>query len=428
MTLKETNCTVASSERISDRSDLLPSDKTMERSGPLAEATPPGRPIYRSGTREGGLGRIRTVRLKAFGLGAGRIVATVFICAGALLAVIVIWDFYITSPWTRDGRVRVQVASIAPQVSGQITRVNVVDNQYVHKGDVLYVIDPFDFKRALDQARAQLMARAADLQVKQLQARRRQALTDLAVTVEEKQLMAGAATQADGAFQTAQTQVQQAEINLSRTEIRSPVNGYVTNLLMRVGDYAHAGMTDASIIDAESYWIDGYFEETKLAHICVGARAEAHLLGYDEPVLGRVESITRGISVSDASPSTQGLPNVDPVYTWVRLAQRVPVRLKITHVPPGIPLVSGLTATVTIKESQGVGGNWFSNRMNELRDRWYDRTRGIHPKAECLASPTAVGPAASLATPEPSKPLTSEEINPGLAPGLVTPPHAEAVR
>jgi multidrug resistance efflux pump len=428
MTLNETTSTVASNERISDRSVVLPSGKTTERSGTSADASPPAPPIYRSGPRETGLSRIRTVRLRAFGLAAGRIFATVFICAGAVLAVVVIWDFYITSPWTRDGRVRVQVASIAPQVSGQITRVNVVDNQYVHKGDLLYVIDPFDFKSALDQARAQLMAKAADLQVKQLQARRRQALTDLAATVEEKQLMAGAATQADGAFQAAQTQVQQAEINLNRTEIRSPVNGYVTNLLMRVGDYAHAGITDASIIDADSYWIDGYFEETKLARICVGARAEAHLLGYDRPVLGRVESITRGISVSDASPSTQGLPNVDPVYTWVRLAQRVPVRLKITYVPPEIPLVSGLTATVTIKEDQRVGGNSFSNRMNELRDRWHDRTRGNHPKAECLAGPTAVEPAASLATPEPSKPLTSEEINPGLAPGLVTPPYAEAVR
>ena len=428
MTLNETTCTAASSERISDRSGLLASDRTTEPSEPLAAAAPSAQPMHRRSVREAELGRIRTDRLKVFGLSAGRIVATVFIFASALIAVVVIWDFYVTSPWTRDGRVRVQVASIAPQVSGQITRVNVVDNQYVHKGDVLYAIDPFDFKSALDQSRAQLMAKAADLQVKQLQARRRQALTDLAATVEEKQLMAGAATQADGAFQAAQVQVQQAEISLSRTEIRSPVNGYVTNLLMRVGDYAHAGMTNASVIDADSYWIDGYFEETKLAHICVGALAEAHLLGYDDPVLGRVESITRGISVSNASPSTQGLPNVDPVYTWVRLAQRVPVRLKITHIPSGVPLISGLTATVTIKENQDMGGNWFSNRMNALRDHWYDRTRGIHPKAGCLADPSVAGPAASLTTPEPSMSLTSEEINPGLAPGLITPPRAEAVR
>jgi RND family efflux transporter MFP subunit len=427
MTLNETTRAVSSGEHGVGRSDLLPSDNTMERAEPLGEVMPSDGPARRCHAREATLGHIRTKRITAFALGAGRIVATVLICAGAFLAVVVIWDFYISAPWTRDGRVRVQVASIAPQVSGQITRVNIVDNQYVHKGDVLYIIDPFDFKSALDQARAQLMTKAADLQVKQLQARRRQALTDLAATVEEKQLMAGAATQADGAFQAAQAQVQQAEVNLSRTEIRSPVNGYVTNLLMRVGDYAHAGITNAAIIDADSYWIDGYFEETKLSHICVGAAAEAQLLGYDEPVLGRVESVTRGISVSDASPSTQGLPNVDPIYTWVRLAQRVPVRLKITNVPPGVPLVSGLTATVTIKEGESTGENWFSNRMMGLRGHWYGRWPGSHPKTECLAVAGFVAPAASLTTPEPSRMLTTEEINPGLAPGLVTPPRAEAV-
>src|SRR5260221_2676525 len=93
---------------------------------------------------------------------------------------------------------------------------------------------------------------------------------------------------------------------------------------MRVGDYAHAGTTNISVIDADSYWIDGYFEETKMAHVCVGDRAEAALMGYRDPIVGRVETVTRGISVSNAAPSTQGLPSVDPVYTWVRLAEPVP--------------------------------------------------------------------------------------------------------
>ena len=428
MTLNEMTYTAAPTETFSAPSGPIPTDTTDEHAVPLAKTSPPAQLASRRDELEASGLRTRTNRLKRFGLGAGRGGATVAIFAVALLSASVIWDYYVTSPWTRDGRVRVQVASIAPQVSGQITRVDVVDNQHVHKGDVLYVIDPFDFKNALDQSRAQLVVKAADLQVKQVQARRRQALSDLAVTVEEKQLMAGSAAQAEGAFQAAQAQVSQAEINLDRTEVRSPVNGYVTNLLMRVGDYAHAGMTNVSIIDSDSYWIDGYFEETKMAHICVGDVAEARLLGYDNPVVGRIESITRGISVSDASPSTQGLPNVDPVYTWVRLAQRVPVRLKITHVPQGVPLVSGLTATVTVKEDQASDGNWFIKRMNEVREHWSDHLRGAHPRPACLADPSVVGPASSLATPTPSKPLTSEEINPGLAPGLTAPPRAEAVR
>ena len=265
--------------------------------------------------------------------------ATLLILGLAVLAALVIWDFYVTAPWTRDGSVRVQVASVAPEVSGQITEVRVVDNQFVHQGDVVYVIDPFDFQLALDTAKAQLHQKAADLQVKQEQADRRQHLTNLATTPEEQQQFVGNATQAQAAFDAAQAQLAQADINLKRTQVRSPVNGYVTNLLMRVGDYAHVGTTNISVIDADSYWIDGYFEETKMAHICVGDRAEALLMGYRDPIVGRVQTVTRGISVSNAASGTQGLPSVDPVYTWVRLAQRVPVRIRITDVPAGVPLV-----------------------------------------------------------------------------------------
>jgi multidrug resistance efflux pump len=323
----------------------------------------------------------------------GRILATSVVFVLAVLAAVLTWDYYVTTPWTRDGRVRVQVASVAPQVSGQIVKVNVTDNQFVHKGDVLYVIDPVNFQNALDQARAQLEAKTADMQVKKLQSQRRQALSDLSTSVEEKQLMAGAATQADGAFQTAQAQVQLASINLGRTEVRSPVNGYVTNLLMRVGDYAHEGVTDLSVIDTDSYWIDGYFEETKMPYVCVGDLAEAHLLGYDDLVQGRVETITRGISVSNASPSTQGLPNVDPVYTWVRLAQRVPVRIKVTHVPPGIPLVSGLTATVSIEQPHTKVSNGFLARLQQAGDLFADRWHGVHAKPSCLTGTSSSVPA-----------------------------------
>ncbi len=217
---------------------------------------------------------------------------------------------------------------------------------------LLYVIDPFDFQVALDSKKAELRQKAADLQVKRVQAERREHLTDLATTPEEQQQYAGYATQAQAAFDAAQAEVAQADINLKRTQVRSPVNGHVTNLLLRVGDYAHAGTTNISVIDADSYWVDRYFEETKMAHICIGDRAEAQLMGYRDPIVGRVETVTRGISVSNAAPSIQGLPNVDPVYTWVRLAQRVPVRIHITDVPAGVPLVSGMTATVTIRGAE----------------------------------------------------------------------------
>jgi RND family efflux transporter MFP subunit len=342
------------------------------------------------------------------------------------LAALVIWDSYVTAPWTRDGSVRVQVARIASQVSGQITEVRVVDNQYVHQGDVLYVIDPFDFQVALDTGQAQLRQKAADLQVKRMESERRQHLSNLATTPEQQQIYAGSAVQAQAAFDAAQQQVTQADINLRRTQVRSPVNGYVTNLLMRVGDYAVAGANNISVIDADSYWIDGYFEETKMAHVCVGDRAEAALMGYRDPIVGRIQSVTRGISVSNATPSTQGLPNVDPVYTWVRLAQRVPVRIKITDVPPGIPLVSGMTATVTIRGSEArKGGGTLRQRIARLSDHLVDIIHRPQPSPDCVPRiGDEHGATVTLPTPKPVAPLNPEQINPGLVPGPDTSPRA----
>ena len=365
-------------------------------------------------------------RMACFARKTLKTAASLLILVLAGLAALIIWDAYVTAPWTRDGSIRVQVASIAPQVSGQITEVRVVDNQFVHQGDVLYVIDPFDFKVALDTSQAQLRQKAADLQVKRIQAERRMHLSNLATTPEEQQLFVGNATQAKAVFDAAQQQVAQADINLKRTQVRSPVNGYVTNLLMRVGDYAHAGTTTISVIDADSYWIDGYFEETKMAHVCVGDRAEAALMGYRDPILGRVESVTRGISVSNAAPSTQGLPSVDPVYTWVRLAQRVPVRVRITDVPAGVPLVSGMTVTVTIRDAQArPSGGWLRQRFDNLANRLGDIVRGPQASADCVPRVgDEKGAIVTLPTPTPVAPLNPEEINPGLAPGINASPRA----
>jgi RND family efflux transporter MFP subunit len=387
-------------------SERLGVDPVATRKGPLSGGS-------------GHLARLARVTLKTM--------ATLVLLAVAMLAAVVIWDYYITAPWTRDGIVRVQVADVAPQVSGQITEIRVVDNQYVHQGDVLYVIDPFDFQVTLDMDKAQQRQKAADLQVKRMQAERRLHLTYLATTPEEQQQFVGNATQAQADFDAAQQQVAQADINLKRTQVRSPVNGYVTNLLLRVGDYAHAGATNISVIDADSYWIDGYFEETKLAHICIGDRAEAELMGYRDPVIGRVQSVTRGISVSNAAPSTQGLPSVDPVYTWVRLAQRVPVRIRITDVPVGVPLVSGMTATVTIRDAEAKqSGSSLRQRFASLADHLVDIVHGPQPSPGCVPRiSNEKGATVTLPTPKPVAPLNPAEINPGLAPNMNTPPRGQ---
>ncbi len=358
----------------------------------------------------------RTSLLRAL----GKRVATLAIALLAIVVALVTWQHYVTAPWTRDGSVRVQVANVAPQVSGQINELRVVDNQFVHKGDVLYTIDPFDFEVAQRTGVATAQQRAADLQVKQVASERRQHLTDLATTPEEQQTFAGNAVQAKAALDAAQQQLAQAQINLKRTKVVSPVNGYVTNLLMRVGDFAHAGTSNISIIDADSFWIDGYFEETKMAQVCVGDRAEAKLMGYSQPIVGHVETITRGISVSNAAAGTQGLPNVDPVFTWVRLAQRVPVRISIDNVPPGVPLVSGMTATVTVRRAEGTDdGRWVDRVRAELVERFSNLINDPPQRPNCLPLLTTQRPPAeSLPTENLPPAMAPEQINPGLAPGM----------
>jgi len=352
----------------------------------VSEGYPNNKPIVSSSgkymSRRRG-GALRTARFLL------RKVATAGIAVVAVLVALITWDYYNAGPWTRDGRVRVQVASVAPQISGQIKELRIVDNQFVRKGDLLYVIDPFDFEVALLSSKATLQQKAADLNVKELQSERRRRLTDLSASTEEKQIYEGNAIQAKAAVESARQQVAQSEINLQRTEVRSPVNGIVTNLLLREGDYAHQGAI--SIIDADSYWVDGYFEETKLARLCVGDRAEAKLMGYSAPIIGHIATVTRGVSVSNAAASTQGLPNVDPVYTWVRLAQRVPVRIAIDKVPPGVPLVSGLTATVTIrdgKDGDGENGTVLQRVRAELETSFFGLVGGASAQQGCIPDPS----------------------------------------
>lgn len=356
-----------------------------------------------------------------FMLGAGKHLATLGIALVAVLISAATWQNYVTAPWTRNGSVRVQVANVAPQIPGKIVELRVGDNQFVHKGDILYVIDPFDFEVAVRVGKALVDQRAADLEVKQAEFDRRQHLSNLATTPEEQQIFAGSAAQAKAAYAAAAHQLAQAELNLKRTSVVSPVDGYVTNLLLRAGDYAVTGVSNISVIDSSSFWIDGYFEETKMARVCIGDRAEAQLVGYSKPILGHVKTVTRGISVSNAAAGTQGLPNIDPIYTWVRLAQRVPVRVAIDTVPPDVPLVSGMTATVTIRQPSARDRQTWSD---QFRASFVDPIAdlfgaGRPPRANCLQATSQQRPEVE-AVPYASEPAPppAEKIAPGLTPGI----------
>ena len=315
------------------------------------------------------------------------------------------WNAYMGAPWTRDSTVRTYVVTKAPEVAGRIVELAVADNQFVHKGDLLLVIDPTDFRIALEQGeaavrqaqanvrnfeaqitaqQAQVMANEAQteqaqaaLTFAQQQATRYRDLAEKAAgTVQMAQQTASALLQnqatlksAQAALVVAQRQIEtlkaqlmsaeasvaqanaqrdQARVNLERTQIRSPVNGWVTNLLVQAGDYAPVGQSAISIVDADAFWVDAYFEETQLAFVREGDPAEIKLMGHREIVRGEVGGIARAINVPNADPNREGLANVNPVFTWVRLAQRVPVRIHINQVPAGIRLVAGMTATVQI--------------------------------------------------------------------------------
>ena len=259
------------------------------------------------------------------------------------------WLYYEYTPWTRDGRVRVYTVQIAPEVAGTVVSLPVNDLQYVHKGDLLFQIDQGTFRNDVTQAVGRLAEARAQASYLNAEAERRMKLTDLSVSAEQRQNAVGIAQGARDAITAATGALDQATLNLERTTVRSAVNGWVTDLLLQQGSFANAGRPAMTVVNADSFWVVGYFEETKLPRIKVGDEARLTLMAYPGyPIVGHVAGLNRGISVADAAPAVQGLPSVDPVFTWVRLAQRIPIRIELDSVPCPIMLAAGMTATVSI--------------------------------------------------------------------------------
>jgi multidrug resistance efflux pump len=259
------------------------------------------------------------------------------------------WEAYMAAPWTRDGTVRVYVVTMAPEVAGRIVKLPVADNHFVHKGDELFEIDPADYRIALEQAQAQAQRDDAALDYARADQRRKAILAKEGWTPTEiYQQTTSKLRQSEAVVALDKAAIAKAQLDLGRTVVRSPVNGYVTNLRAQLGDYATVGQKIISVVDADSFWIDGYFEESSLERIHEGDAATVKLMGYSHVIHGHVGGVARGISVPNAQPDQAGLASVNPIFTWVRLAQRVPVRIHIDQVPDGVRLVAGMTATVQI--------------------------------------------------------------------------------
>lgn len=277
-----------------------------------------------------------------------RVIVTMVIALAGCAAAYELWNYYMLSPWTRDARIRADVVTIAPDVAGFVSELRVKDNQFVHKGDVLVVIDQARYKLALATADANMAAQKATMVMRQSEADRRRKLTNLAISDEAKEDAQHTAASASAAYDQAAADRGTAALNLERTVVRAPVNGYVTNLGLVVGQYAAVGAPVMALIDSDSYRVEGYFEETKIRSIKPGDKVDIYLLSGGAPLQGHVDGISRGITDRDNPAGPQLLANVNPTFEWVRLAQRIPVRIHIDRVPDGEQISSGMTCTVVV--------------------------------------------------------------------------------
>jgi RND family efflux transporter MFP subunit len=259
-----------------------------------------------------------------------------------------LWDYYMDEPWTRDGKVRADVVRLAADVSGIVSEVDAKDNQTVRKGDVIFRIDQARFTLALRQAEAQMESSKAALDLARSDLELYRKLGESSVT-RQKILQAETTVQQDeAAYNQAVISRDTAQLNLDRSVVRAPVNGVLTNFSMQPGNYVTAGTAVTALIDSDSYYVAGYFEENKLDRIKVGDPALVYLMGSKTPLKGHVDGVAGGIEDRERSDTSAQLANVTPTFTWVRLAQRVPVRVALDALPDDTALVAGRTASVTI--------------------------------------------------------------------------------
>lgn len=294
---------------------------------------------------------MKTIHLQALLSGKNRrlkIALTLLLALIVLIAGMRLWNYYMSGPWTRDGRVRADVVVIAPDVSGLIADVYVSDNQFVKAGDVLFKVDPVRFEQALSQADALVEQRQAEFEMRRRQAKRRASLDDQVISRENRDDSSLEEKAAQARLNDAIAQRDLARTNLQRTQVRASVDGWIANLNLYPGEYVQAGQASMSLINANSFWVYGYFEENRIPSIRIGDAATVTLMGTDIVMHGRVESVASGIVDRDNAGTKGGVANVNPSFSWVRLAQRVPVRIRLDEIPSGISIASGMSCSISI--------------------------------------------------------------------------------
>lgn len=280
-----------------------------------------------------------------------RIAITLIVVVTAIFAGHWVWSEYLYSPWTRDGRVRADVITIAPDVSGWITQLNVKDNQHVNKGDLIFTVDDTRYKAAIAEQEATVENRRYSWEQSKHRYERRKHLTDREVISEEDLETARIDTElAKANYELAVAQLNTARINLERTQVRAPEDGTIINLTLRQGNYVNQGNPVLSLVKTDSFYVTGYFEETKMPTVHIGQQARITLMSGGKPLKGKVVSMGKAIANSNTASDNQLLPQVQQTFNWVRLAQRIPVDIKLTDVPDDVNLSAGMTVSIHLKE------------------------------------------------------------------------------
>jgi len=299
-----------------------------------------------------------------------RYAITLLLVVIAIVIIFRAWVFYTESPWTRDAKFSADVVAISPDVTGLITDVPVHDNQLVKKGDTLFVVDRPRYQMALDQAQADVEYYQAVANEKRREAARRNQLGTSAMSRE-------AIDQANNDLTTTEHQLAKAiatrdlaVIDLDRTTIKAPSDGWVTNLNVYEGEFITRGSVAVALVQQHSFYVMAYMEETKLDGVRPGFRAEITPLGSNTVLRGTVDSIAAGVTNSSSSVDSKGMATVDSNLEWVRLAQRVPVRIHLDD-QPGNRFPAGTTATVVItgdkdRQTKVSPMTQFFNRLREF--------------------------------------------------------------
>jgi multidrug resistance efflux pump len=281
-----------------------------------------------------------------------RICVTLIAVGLAVVTLVFMFRSYLFHPWTRDGQVQALVVQITPRVSGPVIELPIVDNQAVKTGELLFKIDPRTFEAQVAQAKASVaQAKASAAEAKDKADRAKELYRKDVGAISKQNLVAKENEQlmAEASVEVAKANLQSAELDLEFTEVRAPVDGYVTNLELQIGSNFAANQAALALIDRNSYWVYGFFKETQMKHIKLGDRVIVKLMSYpDKPIVSEVESIGWGIYQSDGSAGDDLLPSIDASFDWIRLAQRVPVRVRLGKIPEGVKLIVGTTASVFV--------------------------------------------------------------------------------